>query len=112
MNCWTVLFAGLLVCQTTFAAADASPLTLAKDGKTAFIVVKATEPTIEEQTAATWLSETLEQVTGAKFPIRAAGKDDTSDAKPNEIRVRFDASMKPEEWRIQTIGESLLLTGG
>ena len=58
------------------------------------------------------MSETLEQVTGAKFPIRAAGKDDAGDAKPNEIRIRFDATMKPEEWRIQATGESLLLTGG
>lgn len=103
-------FVGLLLPAATFAA-DV-PMQLAADSKTTFVIVTATEPTIEEQTAATWLSETLEQVTGAKFPIRAAGKDDASDAKPNEIRVRFDSTMKPEEWRIQTVGESLLLTGG
>lgn len=39
-------------------------LTLAREGKTTFAIVTAAEPTIEEQTAATWLSETLEQVTG------------------------------------------------
>ena len=52
------------------------------------LIFSATEPSLEEKTAAQWLSETLEQVTGATFPIRAAGKDDASDAKPNKIRVR------------------------
>jgi len=89
------------------AAAD-----LAKDGKTAFVIVTATEPSLEEQTAAQWLSETLEQVTGAKFLILAASKDDANAAKPNEIRVAFDHTLKPEEWRIETVGESLVLTGG
>ncbi len=112
MNYRKALIAGLLAFQASYVEADEKPLMLAKDGKTAFVVITATEPTTEEQTAATWLSETLEQVTGAMFPIRAAGKDDAGDAKPNEIRVRFDSTMKPEEWRIQTVGESLLLTGG
>ena len=92
--------------------ATSQPLMVTKDGTTKFVIVTATEPSLEEETAAQWLSETLEQVTGAKFPIRAAGKDEASVAKPNEIRVQFDAKMKPEEWRIQTVGESLLLTGG
>ncbi len=109
MNCWKVLLAGLVVFQAAIVAAEEKSLTLAKAGKTSFVVVTATEPAIEEQTAATWLSETLEQVTGAKFPVRAADKDG---AKPHEIRVRFDVTMKPEEWRIQTVGESLMLTGG
>ena len=85
------------------------PLTLAADGKTSFVITTAAEPTVEEQTASQWLSETLEQVTGAKFPIRAATVKDVS---THEIRLRLDSTMKPEEWRIQTSGESLLLTGG
>ncbi len=92
--------------------ATSQPLMVAKDGATKFVIVTATEPSLEEETAAQWLSETLEQVTGAKFPIRAAGIDEAGVAKPNEIRVQFDAKMKPEEWRIQTVDESLLLTGG
>ena len=112
MNYWIALIIGLLAFPCRCATADEKPLTFAKDGKTSFVVVSPVEPALEEQTAATWLSETLEQVTGAKFPIRAAGKDDAGNAKPNEIRVRFDATLKPEEWRIQTVGESLLLTGG
>ena len=109
-----IAFVGLFIVQNAIVAADQKPqpLTLAQNGKTSFVIVTATEPTTEEQTAAQWLSETLEQVTGAKLPIRAAGKNDARDAKPNEIRVRFDHTLKPEEWRIQTVGESLLLTGG
>lgn len=104
---WLALIAGVLAFQISVVAADEKPLTLAKDGKSSFVIVTATEPEVEERTAATWLSETLEQVTGVKFPIRSA-----SSADANEIRVRFDAELKPEEWRIQTVGQSLLLTGG
>ncbi len=88
------------------------PLTLANDGKTSFVVVMSAEPSLEEQTAAQWLSETLEQVTGAKFPIRAAGAKAANDATEYEIRVLTDSTLKPEEWLIQTSGDSLLLTGG
>ena len=95
--------------ETDKPAHAEKPLTLAVDGKTSFVITTAAEPTVEEQTATQWLSETLEQVTGAKFPIRAATVKDVS---THEIRVSADSSMKPEEWRIQTSGESLLLTGG
>ncbi len=87
----------------------AQPLTVAKNGATTFVIVTAAAPTIEEQTAAQWLSETLEQVTGATFPIQAGGATDTP---TQEIRVMTDSTMKPEEWKIQTVGNSLRLTGG
>lgn len=84
-------------------------LNLAIDGKTSFVIVIANEPTVEEQTAAQWLSEALQHVTGAKFPVTS----DSRNRLPNsKIRVAFDSKLKPEEWRIQTVGESLLLTGG
>ena len=102
-----VLFVRFLLPAVNFAA-DV-PTRLAADGKTPFVIVTVADPTIEEQTAAQWLSETLEQVTGAKFPIWVAGAKEVSS---HEIRVRFDETLKPEEWRIQTVGESLLLTGG
>lgn len=72
--------------------AEEKPLTLARDGKTAFVVVTSVKSTIEERTATTWLVETLEQVTVAKFLIHAAGMSDA-----NELRLRFDKAMKPEE---------------
>ena len=112
MDCWKMLLvlAGLQVFQGTLTADDQpQALLLAENGKSTFVIVTSNEPSLEEQTASQWLSETLEQVTGAKFPIRATG---TKDVSSREIRVLTDSTMKPEEWRIQTVGESLLLTGG
>ncbi len=91
---------------------SAGAVDLAKNGSTSFVIVTDTEPSLEENTAAQWLSETLEQVTGAKFPVRAASPNDANAAQSNEIRIAFDSTLRPEEWRIETVGESLRLTGG
>ncbi|MCY2963691.1 MAG: DUF4838 domain-containing protein [Planctomycetota bacterium] len=85
------------------------PLTLSADGQTSYRIVTVAEPTVEEQTASQWLAETLKQTTGARFPIRAS---DANDILAHELRVQSDPLLKPEEWRIQTVGESLLLSGG
>ncbi|MFO0428755.1 MAG: DUF4838 domain-containing protein, partial [Planctomyces sp.] len=87
-------------------------LTLAADHKTSCVIVTGEAPTVEERTAAQWLSETLEQVTGAKFAIRPVDPADTSDSSMQLLYVQSDATMKQEEWRIQSSGQSLRLTGG
>ena len=104
---WPIFVAGCLVCQTAVAANDEASLTLAQDGQTSYIVAIASNAATEERTAAAWLSETLEQVTGAKFPVRV-----TDQPEANEIRVRLDESLKPEAWRIQSNSRSLELAGG
>ena len=84
-------------------------LSLAKDRATEFVIVTAAPPSAEEATAAEWLASTLEQVTGAKFPIRADG---AKDLPQTIIRVAADPTMKPEEWRIRTRDGGLWLEGG
>ncbi len=91
-------------------ACSAEPLlSLARNGQTEFVIVIPAAPTAEEATAADWLASTLEQVTGAKFPIKTHEANDLPKAV---IRVATDSTMKAEEWRIQTEGHSLILEGG
>ena len=94
------------------ALSEEKQISLATDGKTPYVIVTPAQPTLEEKTAVDWLAETLEQVTGAKFPIRAESADVATDLPKTIIRVAADPAMKAEEWRIQTSGDALLLTGG
>ena len=85
MECWKMLLVlgGLQVFQGTLTADDQpQALLLAENGKSTFVIVTSNEPSLEEQTASQWLSETLEQVTGAKFPILAAGAKAASERIP------------------------------
>ncbi len=86
-------------------------LTLAENGQTAFTIVTATEPSVEEHTAALWLSETLEQVTGAKFAFRKE-KETDKDLPQSALRVAVNLQMKSEEWHIKTSPNQVLLEGG
>ncbi len=92
---------------------------LAKNGTSGFVIVTSAKPLPEESTAADWLATTLKQVTGAVFPIKSEDATDlpatvifvgdTAVARTNGI----DAStLQPEEWRIKSVGESLILAGG
>lgn len=105
-----VIGSWLLCCAIAYA--DETSLVLSKNGSTECVIVTVADPTIEERTAAEWLSETLEVVTGAKFPIRGEPQDELVTGKPNEIHIRFDPKMSAEEWQIKTVGSSLFLTGG
>lgn len=101
----------LLVCRAS-AADDDGALVLAQGGGTEFVVATSAEPGPEERTAATWLSETLEQVTGAKFPLRTAIREEGGAPSPGQLIVRIDPALRSEEWRIRTDGGSLWLSGG
>ena len=92
---------------------------LAKEGTSTFVIVTSATPLPEESTAADWLAATLKQVTGAVFPIKTEDATDlpatvlfvgdTAVARTNGI----DAStLKPEEWRIRSVGEALIFAGG
>lgn len=85
------------------------PVQLAEQGRTDFTILTSAEPTVEEQTAASWLSETLEQVTGAKFAIQ---QESDKDHPQTVLRIAANMQMKSEEWHIQTSPKQVLLEGG
>ena len=61
-----------LVWSVTLSGARAAePLTLAADGRTDYAIVIGENPTPVEQNAARELSEHLQQVTGAEWPVRS-----------------------------------------
>ena len=111
---WSFL---LLVISSAVAQADGHEL--AKDGKSAFVIVTPAKPLPEEVTAANWLSITLKQVTGADFAIKSEDATDLPKAVllvGNTAAARkhgIDAgTLQPEEWRIKSVGESLVFAGG
>lgn len=105
---WLACVALCLMATASIAAEDGHT-PLATNGQTSFIVVTSEQPSVEEATAALWLSETLEQVTGAKFPIR---KETDKDLPQTVLRVAANSRMKPEEWHIKTSPNQVLLEGG
>jgi len=100
-----LLFAALTRPYQTFAA----EVLLSDGGQTSYRIVTSTTPSPEEESAANWLSETLEQVTGARFPIL---REDAAGLPATQLRVRMDPDLKSEEWRIRTDGHSIDLSGG
>ena len=105
---WMACLALCLMATASIATEDGQT-PLATNGQTSFIVVTSERPSVEEATAALWLSETLEQVTGAKFPIR---KETEKDLPQTVLRVAANSRMKPEEWHIKTSPNQVLLEGG
>ncbi len=86
-------------------------VTLIQDGSSRSVIFISAHPEPEEQTAALWLAETLEQVGGARIPVRMENTPDVSADTPF-IRLFFDPSLKSEEWKIEATGNALLLSGG
>ncbi len=84
-------------------------LQIANSGKSPFVIVTPVTATAEESTAAKLLSETLENVTGARIPVRSA---DTDDLPRSQIRVAQSSVLESEEWAIRTTDDQLLITGG
>ncbi len=110
-----ILALGLSKTNTTLA----SDLKIATAGKSSYVIVTPAKPTPEEATAADWLATALQQVTGARLPIHTEDAPhlpphrmlvgDTAFARKHSIN---SAQLKPEEWRITSIGHSLILAGG
>lgn len=102
------------------AAGDpASALTLAREGSTSFCVALSNAAIPSERTAAEELSAYLEQATSARFPIVDEGSVEAGapaiwvGPTATARRLGIDAAvLGPEEWRIRTDGENLILVGG
>ena len=113
----TLAWFGIFVVLGTVAQAEEHKL--ATEGQTSFVIVTSAKPIPEETTAASWLATVLKQVTGADFAIKT---DDAADLPRTMLLIGdtmmarqngIDATMlKPEEWRIQSVGESLIFAGG
>ena len=106
LACW-------LVAGSTLA------LTVAERGETQLRLVLSGAAIPSERTAAEELSSYLERVTSARFPIVSEGQvEDDGPAiwvGPTERSRRLGIDEKrlgPEEWRIRTDGEHLVLVGG
>jgi hypothetical protein len=94
-------------------------MTLAREGRTSVRVVLAADAIPAERTAAEELASYLERVTSARFPlVDELGAPDgpgaiwvgpTARARHLGIDVE---DLGPEQWRIRTDGEDLVLVGG
>ncbi|MEN6355886.1 MAG: DUF4838 domain-containing protein [Armatimonadota bacterium] len=107
------------IVSSTAAATQAA--TLAKDSKTTYTIVIAKDAISPEKQAALELSSFLEQVTGAKFPVRSE-----SEVKQNAPQILVGQSnplkkLAPDvNWAalgsdgivIRTVGNNLLIAGG
>lgn len=111
-----------IVCFLLFVISgvtQASEHRIASDGHTTFVIVTPARPIPEETTAAEWLAESLKKITGADFAIQAEDVadlakpkllvGDTAIAKMNGIHPSL---LTPEEWRVKSIGDSLIFAGG
>jgi hypothetical protein len=107
-----IAVAGCLVAQ------PAAALSVAGEGSTPLRLVLSQEAIASERTAAEELSSYLERVTSASFPIGIESAEDESPAiwiGPTAMSRRLgidERRLGPEEWRIRTDGENLVLVGG
>ena len=102
-----------------FAAAPALAVTIAEEGSTSLRVVLAAGASPAERTAAQELVSYLELVTSASFRLvpEARVEDDAPAIWVGPTRkagsLGIDAErLGPEEWKIRTAGEHLVLVGG
>ena len=119
MGCMSGLLLSGLLLPLSAARLAAAELSLTHDGKTDYTIVQGQSPSKAELFAAKELSEHLEKVTGAKFPITneselVAGKQgiyvgNTSFATKQGIDL---GKLDGEEWLLQTAGADVILTGG
>jgi len=110
-----VICAGMLS-----GAADATPLSLATEGTSRYVIVLPNQATAAEETAARELQEHLAQVTGAKLPIETEQQVDAgapqivvgvSDrAKQLVPDVAFD-QLGHDGVCLKTVGDNLVLAG-
>ena len=111
----TWLYAGFW----TSPALSSDNLTIARDGKTQYVVVRAEQATDLEKLAARELTNFLSRVTGASFPV--VTESALSGNAPG-VYVGWTgymaangiegAKLGEEEWIIRSVGDTLILTGG
>jgi len=111
---WTSLFAAAVAAATPSAA----EVLLAEEGRAAVPIVLARDASLPERTAARELVGHLERVTGARFTITTEGAGEGGGAAilvgPTERAAALGSGTPdgPEQWRIRTVGDSLVLDGG
>jgi hypothetical protein len=102
-------------------AAASTPLLLAQNQKTAYIIVVGSEATPAERTAARELSEYSQKITGATFAIKA--EKDVQTGAPQILigrGARVKKLLPKQDWAalgtdgivIKTVGSTLILSGG
>jgi len=99
--------------------AEEKTITLARDGRTDYVIVEAAAPLPNERVAARELAGYLKRVTGAEFKIVA---EDPAAKPPKAIYVGATAyaatqgldpaACAPEEWVVKALGADLVITGG
>lgn len=110
-----------IACLAVLAAVSpAQALTLVQDGKSSYVIALPDQATVVEQTAARELQLFLEEVTGAKLPIRAE-KEVPIDTPQIVIGVSArtrqlvpdagTAAPGPDGICLKTVGQALVLTG-
>ena len=114
-----VVLAGVAVSGPPRALSAEDLLTIARDGKAQYTIVRAEQATELEEKAFAELSDFLGGVVGASFPSVA---ESTLARKRKCIYVGWTkfaarhgieaARLGEEEWVIRCVGENLLLTGG
>ena len=110
---------GLCFSVVVATIAQSGELKIAVEGRSTYVIVTPQTPIPEEATAADWLATMLQQVTGAALPSRTEDATDlpmtqllvgdTEFARQHGIET---AKLKPEEWRVKVVGDSLILAGG
>ena len=94
-------------------------ITLARDGRTDYVIVEAAAPLPNERVAARELAGYLKRVTGAEFKIIA----EAAEARPAKAiyvggttfargKGIDPAACAPEEWVVKTFGDDVVIGGG
>jgi hypothetical protein len=112
--------ASFLCLVLSFTSAARADFAIAKSGKPTCVIIQQADATAPERKAADELAQTLEKITGAKFPIHEAAEKISGNAiliGPGPIAKKLFpeipfADLKPDEMIIRTKGNKLLLAGG
>ena len=107
----------LLTCAAQITLAE-EQTELARDGTTAYVVVRPDPASSDEEFGANELATYLKRVTGATFRVVPESDPDKSPAiyvgnTTFAARQGIDVSgFGPEEWLIRTVGNDVILVGG
>ncbi len=117
---WSLGWTAFLLIALGAAPRAQADLTLAQEGQTAYRIVVAAEASETERFASEELTNFLQRVTGAVFPVVV--ESDAATAEGSAIYLGWTAfargqgidpdALGEEEWVLRTVGDNLILTGG
>lgn len=112
------LISAFAVALALTAGAAESPITLAADGRSGYVIVVPADAIPAEQTAGQELQRYLKQISGVELPIVSAAPPAAKRilvGQSAEIAALLGgiefAKLKPDEIIIRTVGDTLILTG-